>query len=123
MFLSAWRHIARVSESTFHRFQGYAAKGESAQPHGNAGSMKPCKHTLQATATLECALEKEADHMPHRTHTLFAWRHIARVSESTFHRFQGYAAKGESAQPHGNAGTMKPCKHTLQATATLECAL
>ena len=27
--LSAWRHIAGVSESTFHRFQGYAAKGES----------------------------------------------------------------------------------------------
>ena len=44
--LSAWRHIAGVSESTFHRFQGYAAKGESAQPHDNAGTMKPCKHTL-----------------------------------------------------------------------------
>ena len=28
--LSAWRHIAGVSKSTFHRFQGYAAKGESA---------------------------------------------------------------------------------------------
>ena len=44
--LSAWRHIAGVSESTFHRFQGYAAKGESAQPHGNARTMKPRKHTL-----------------------------------------------------------------------------
>ena len=72
VFLSAWRHIAGVSESTFHRFQGYAAKGESAQPHGNAGTMKPRKHTLQAAATLECALEKEADHMPYRTHTLFS---------------------------------------------------
>ena len=68
--LFAWRHIARVSESTFHRFQGYAAKGESTQPHGNAGTLKPRKHTLQAVATLECALEKEVDHMPHRTHTL-----------------------------------------------------
>ena len=68
--LSAWRHIVGVSESTFHRFQGYAAKGESAQPHGNAGTLKPRKHTLQAVATLECVLEKEVDHMPHRTHIL-----------------------------------------------------
>ena len=72
VYLSAWRHIAGVSKSTFHRFQGYTAKGESTQPHGNAGTMKPRKHTLQATTTLECALEKEADHMLHRTHTLLS---------------------------------------------------
>ena len=68
--LSAWRHITGVSDSTFHRFQGYAAKGESAQPHGNVGSEKPQKHTLQVAATLQCVLEKKADHMPHRAHTL-----------------------------------------------------
>ena len=68
--LSGWWHIAGVSDSTFHCFQGYAAKGESAQPHGNAGSKKPRKHTLQATATLQCLLEKETDHMSHRAHTL-----------------------------------------------------
>ena len=84
--LSTWRHIAGVSESTFHRFQGYAAKGESAQPHGNAGMLKPWKHTLQVVATLECALEKEADHMPHRTHTLLSGEKV--VSKVLFASFK-----------------------------------
>jgi hypothetical protein len=63
--MAAWRHISGVSESTFHRFQGFAAIGEQAQPHGNLGKLKPQKHTLQATATLKAVLEKQADHMPH----------------------------------------------------------
>ena len=33
------------------------------------GLAKPRKHTQHATATLKCILEKEADHMPHHTHT------------------------------------------------------
>ena len=83
--LSTWRHIAGVSESTFHRFQGYAAKGESAQPHGNAGTMKPHKHTLQVVAILECALEKEADHMLHCTHTLpFGEKVVSKILPASF---------------------------------------
>ena len=38
-----------------------------ASEHGNTGLAKPRKHTQQATATLKCILEKEADHMLHRT--------------------------------------------------------
>nr|PNR26858.1 hypothetical protein PHYPA_030339 [Physcomitrium patens] len=38
-----------------------------ARDHGNTGLPKPRKHTEQATTTLKCILEKEADHMPHRT--------------------------------------------------------
>ena len=38
--------------------------------HGNKGLLKPRKHTQQATASLKCILEKQVDHMPHRTRTL-----------------------------------------------------
>ena len=38
--------------------------------HGNRGLLKPRKHTVQAAASLKCILEKQADHMPHRTRTL-----------------------------------------------------
>lgn len=68
--LPAWRHIAGVSEATFHRFQKYVAEGIQAHPHGNSSLLKPRKHTSQATATLRCILENSADHMPHRTKTL-----------------------------------------------------
>lgn len=68
--MAAWRHIAGVSEATFHRFQGYAAEGLQAQPHGNCRLVKPRTHTSQATATLRCILENSADHMPHRTRLL-----------------------------------------------------
>ncbi|KAG0581688.1 hypothetical protein KC19_3G000300 [Ceratodon purpureus] len=68
--VAAWRHIAGVSEATFHRFQGYAAEGLQAQPHGNTSLLKPRKHTSQAIATLRCILENSANHMPHRTRTL-----------------------------------------------------
>ena len=33
------------------------------------GLAKTRKHTKQAAATLKCILEREADHMPHRTRT------------------------------------------------------
>ena len=38
-----------------------------AQLHRNLGLRKPSKHTIQATATFRCILEKSADHMPHRS--------------------------------------------------------
>ena len=66
----AWMHIAGVPEATFYRYQTYAVQGRQAHPHGNSGIRKPRNHTVQATATLRCILEKSADHMPHRTRTL-----------------------------------------------------
>ena len=40
-----------------------------AREHGNTGLAKTRKHTKQATPMLKCILEREADHMPHRTRT------------------------------------------------------
>jgi hypothetical protein len=39
--LAAWRHIMGVPETTFYRYAGYAADGQSAQKHGNSGLLKP----------------------------------------------------------------------------------
>nr|PNR49411.1 hypothetical protein PHYPA_011307 [Physcomitrium patens] len=65
--LRAWMHISGVSEATFYRYQAYVKANREARDHGNTGLPKPRKHTEQATAMLKCILEKEADHMPHRT--------------------------------------------------------
>ena len=62
-------HISGVLQATFYRYQGYARANREASEHGNTELAKPRKHTQQATATLKCILEKEADHMPHRTCT------------------------------------------------------
>lgn len=43
--MAVWRHIAGVSEATFHWFYGYVAEGLQAQPHGNTSLFKPRKHT------------------------------------------------------------------------------
>ena len=67
--MRAWMHISGVPQATFYRYQGYARANREASEHGNTGLAKPRKHTQQATATLKCILEKEADHMPHCTRT------------------------------------------------------
>ena len=67
---NAWRHIIGVLESTFYRYAKYASQNMVAQLHGNSGLQKPRAHTVQATATLRCILEKSADHMPHRSRVL-----------------------------------------------------
>ena len=59
-----------VSESTFYFYAKYASQNMVAQLHGNSGLQKPRAHTVQATATLRCILEKSADHMPHRSRVL-----------------------------------------------------
>ena len=59
-----------VPESTFYRYMKFASQDEVAQLHGNTGLRKPRSHTVQATATLRCILERSADHMPHRTRVL-----------------------------------------------------
>ena len=41
-----------------------------AQLHANSGLQKPRAHTVQATATLRCILEKSTDHMPHKSRVL-----------------------------------------------------
>ncbi len=43
--LAMWRHILGVPKSTFHRFNGYIAKGEQAHAHGNLDMQKPRMHT------------------------------------------------------------------------------
>ena len=69
MCVRAWMHIAGVPEATFYRYQRYARANRQATHHDNRGTRKPRKRTQQATAILKCILEKEADHMPHRTCT------------------------------------------------------
>ena len=70
VYMRAWMHISGVPESTFYRYQTYMNNGREALDHGNKGLLKPRKHTQQAAASLKCILEKQADHMPHRTRTL-----------------------------------------------------
>ena len=68
--MQAWMHISGVPESTFYRYQTYMNDSREALDHGNKGLLKPRKHTQQAAASLKCILEKQANHMPHRTRTL-----------------------------------------------------
>ena len=83
--MRAWMHIAEVPEATFYRYQSYMRRGREAKDHGNKGTVKPRKHTQQAIATLKCILEKEADHMPHRTKTLKSGEKVvAKILPSTF---------------------------------------
>ena len=67
--MHAWMHIFGVPQATFYRYQAYARANREASEHGNTGLAKPRKHTQQATTTLKCILEKEANHMPHHTRT------------------------------------------------------
>ena len=74
--MRAWMHISGVPKSTFYRYQTYMNNGREALDHGNKGLLKPRKHTQQAAASLKCILEKQADHMPHRTSTLKTWEKV-----------------------------------------------
>ena len=66
----AWRLIMDVPESTFFQYAKHASENMVAQMHGNMGLRKPRPHTVQATATLRCIVDKSADHMPHRSRVL-----------------------------------------------------
>ena len=68
--LHAWMHIAGVPECTFYRYLKYMKEDREARDHGNTGSKKSREHTEQARASLKCILDREADHMPHRSRTL-----------------------------------------------------
>ena len=68
--MRAWMHISGVPQSNFYRYQMYMNDGREALDHGNRGLLKPRKHTQQVAASLKCILEKQVDHMPHRTRTL-----------------------------------------------------
>ena len=70
--LRAWMLIAGVVESTFYRYLKFMKANREARNHGNTGLLKPREHTQQATASLKCILDREADHMPHRTRSLKA---------------------------------------------------
>jgi hypothetical protein len=66
----AWYTIMDVSRATYYQWKVNANNGLCADHHGNAGTVKPRSHTLQATATLRLMLEQTPDHMPHWTRTL-----------------------------------------------------
>jgi hypothetical protein len=68
--LAVWRHIMGVPETTFYCYARYAVKGRPIQKHGNSGLLKPRAHTVQATVTLRCILDRSADHMSHRSRTI-----------------------------------------------------
>ena len=67
---SAWQHIMGVSETSFYLYARDAAAGVAAQPHGNTGLKKPRHHTVVATDALRVILNRNADHMPHKTRVL-----------------------------------------------------
>jgi hypothetical protein len=67
---SAWQHIMGVSETSFYLYARDAVAGVAAQPHGNTGLKKPRHHTVVATAALRVILNRNADHMPHKTRVL-----------------------------------------------------
>jgi hypothetical protein len=69
VYLCRRQHLC---ETTFYLYAGYAAEGRPAQKHGNSGLRKPRAHTVQATTTLRCILDRSADHMPHRSRTLLS---------------------------------------------------
>jgi hypothetical protein len=66
----AWYTIMGVSRATYYRWKVNANNRLRVEHHGNAETIKPRSHTLQATATLHLMLEQTADHMPHRTTTI-----------------------------------------------------
>jgi hypothetical protein len=68
--LVAWYTIMGVSRATYYRWKVNANNGLRAEHHGNAGTVKPRSHTLQATATLRLMLEQTVDHMPQCTTTI-----------------------------------------------------
>ena len=63
----AWKHIMGVPKSTFYHYAKYALQNMVTQLHGNSGLYKPRPHTIRATATFRCILEKSTHHMPHRS--------------------------------------------------------
>ena len=69
-------HISSVPKSTFYHYQTYMNNGREVVDHGNKGLLKLRKHTQQAAASLKCILEKQADHMPHRTRSLKTWEKV-----------------------------------------------
>ena len=63
-------------ESTFYQYTKHATQNMVAQMHGNTGLHKPRPHTIQATATLRCILNKSADHLPHRSRVLASGKKV-----------------------------------------------
>jgi hypothetical protein len=66
----AWYIIMGVSRATYYRWKVNTNNGLRVEHHGNAITVKPRSHILQATATLRLMLEQTVDHMPHRTTTI-----------------------------------------------------
>lgn len=67
---SAWQLIMGVSETSFYVHANAAVANVVAQPHGNCGKKKPRSHTIVATAALRVILNRNVDHMPHKSRLL-----------------------------------------------------
>ena len=78
--------IAGVAESTFYRYVKFMKASREARDHGNTRLLKPREHIQQAIASLKCILDREADHMPHRTQSLKAGEKV--VSKILLASFQ-----------------------------------
>ena len=82
---SALQTIRAISRATYYRYKEMAMLGKQVEDHGNLGSKKPRKHTMQATATLRVMIEDDADRMPNKTRTLNLRERVpAMVLQSAF---------------------------------------
>jgi hypothetical protein len=74
-----------VPNTTFYYYVGYAANNHVVQKHGNSSLIKPQAHTMQATSTLRCILNKSANPIPHRSCTLaFGEKVVSKVLLATW---------------------------------------
>ena len=65
-----------IPESTFYRYAKHAAENMVAQMHRNTGLRKPKPHSIQATATIQCILDKSIVHMPYRSRVMASGKKV-----------------------------------------------
>ena len=74
-----------VLNSTFYRYAKHALQNMLVQLYGNPSICKPTPHTIQATATLKCILEKSMNHMSHKSCVLsFGHKVVTKVLSATW---------------------------------------
>jgi len=115
--LRAWMHISVVAESTFYRYLNYMKDGREARDHGNTGLLKSREHTEQVTASLKCILDKEANHMPHRSWTLKAGdKIVSKILPASF-QWKGQMKKlNDTNAAFGLRGISTSCLSKIRST-------
>jgi len=69
----------------FYRYQKYAKDKQEPHDHGNLGLLNLSEQTKQVVATVKCILDKEVDHMLHKTRsTKVGEKVVSKVLSSTF---------------------------------------